>query len=86
MLTSTPSLYAPFADAEANEASALKLFQSKVDEMPIPDSVEGFEMEEEDAKAMRKIHPEGEDAASEVHTLSLCHHLRRMLIVYSFCE
>lgn len=36
--------------------------------MPIPDSVEGYELDEAEAALMRTVWPEGEDAAAEVPT------------------
>lgn len=71
MLTATPSLYAPLADPQANDPSALETFKAKMEEMPIPESVEGYELDEEDAKAMRRVHPEGEEVAAEVRALSI---------------
>lgn len=66
MLTSSPSLYATLADAAANPSFALERFAAKMEEMPVPESVEGFELDEMDAQVMRRVHPEGEDAAAEV--------------------
>jgi len=66
MISSKPSLLSPYASPKSNDASALKTFATELKEMSIPASVKGFELDEEDAKAMKKIHPEGEDAAMEV--------------------
>jgi len=66
MISSKPSLLAPYASPKANDASAPKSFANDLEEMSIPESVKGFEIDKEDAKAMKKIHPEGEEAALEV--------------------
>ncbi|KAL7411659.1 DNA photolyase, FAD-binding/Cryptochrome [Mrakia frigida] len=66
MITSNPSLLAPYASPKPNDVSALKTFGDDLKAMSIPTSVKGFELDEKDAKAMKKIHPEGEEAAVEV--------------------
>lgn len=66
MVAKDPKRLDPYAYPEANDPELVKPFEKYASEMPIPDSVEGFELDEEDAKAMAKIHPEGEDVALEV--------------------
>lgn len=71
MIAASPKLIEPYPDAAANEASALKAFEDDISAMPIPDAVEGFELDPEDAKKMKEVHPEGETAAMVVSVFSI---------------
>lgn len=68
MLAAEPERLKPYDYPQANDPKLVKPFTEAkwAKDMGIPGSVEGFELEEEDSKAMKKIHPEGEEAALEV--------------------
>jgi hypothetical protein len=72
IIAKEPKRLEPYAYPEVQDAELVKPFEKFAKEMPIPDFVEGFELDEEDAKAMKKIHPEGEETALEVSAKLCC--------------